>query len=136
MTGHLRIARPVTDLSRSVQMYQQGLGLEILGGFHDHEGFDGMMLGHRGAQFHFEFTISRAHPVSPAATPEDLLVFYEPEPEIWERRCKAMLAAGFEEVKSFNPYWAKAGRTFEDKDRCRVVIQRAAWADETASEPR
>jgi YycE-like C-terminal domain len=71
------------------------------------------------------------HPVSPAPTPEDLLVFYEPNPEVWKRKCKAMLAAGFEEVKPFNPYWAKTGRTFEDKDRYRVVIQRAVWVDET-----
>jgi hypothetical protein len=35
--------------------------------------------------------------------------------------------AGFVEVPSYNPYWDRQGRTFEDLDGYRVVLQRAAW---------
>lgn len=127
MTPHLRVARPVTDLERSVAMYQQGLGLARIGGFADHEGFDGQMLGHPGSGYHFEFTVCRHHPVAPAPTPEDLLVLYVPEEEAWSARCAAMVQAGFREVEAFNAYWGRLGRTFEDGDGYRVVIQRAGW---------
>jgi len=40
-----------------------------------------------------------------------------------------MIEAGFREVSSFNPYWARQGRTFEDADGYRVVLQRASWRD-------
>jgi hypothetical protein len=133
MPTQLRIARPVTDLSSSVEMYQRGLDFEKLGSFTDHDGFDGAMLGNPGAEFHLEFTMSRRHPIFPATTAEDLLVFYVPEPGMWDKRCEAMLAAGFKEVQSFNPYWAKIGRTFEDRDSYRVVIQRATWTNARAS---
>ncbi len=130
---HLRIARPVSDLARSVAQYTQGLGLAQLGSFKDHAGFDGTMLGTPGAGFHWEFTVCKSHPVVPAPTPEDLLVFYVPEPEAWQARCSAMLAAGFVEVPPFNPYWAQSGRSFEDPDGYRVVIQCAAWAGGAAA---
>ena len=130
MSAHLRIARPVRDLDLSASMYKRGLGLEELGRFEDHEGFDGVMLGSRGMGFHFEFTLCRYHPVEPAPTPEDLIVFYVPEPSAWQERCAAMLQAGFKAVEAFNPYWHELGRTFEDPDGYRVVIQRAAWSDE------
>ena len=45
MNAHLRIARPVQDLDRSVRMYKHGLSLEELGSFADHQGFDRVMLG-------------------------------------------------------------------------------------------
>ena len=35
--------------------------------------------------------------------------------------------AGHEPVKPFNPYWDKNGRTFEDPDGYRVVLQNAEW---------
>ena len=38
-----------------------------------------------------------------------------------------MLAAGFAPVASYNPYWDSSGRTFEDLDGYRVVLQREAW---------
>lgn len=127
MNAPLRIARPVSDLERAARMYRHGLALDEIGRFADHEGFDGVMLGRRGAAFHLEFTFCRRHPVSPAPTPEDLLVFYLPDRDDWERRCRSMHVAGFAEVASFNPYWARLGRTFEDIDGYRMVIQRAAW---------
>lgn len=133
MHPHLRIARPVSDLARSVAQYTQGLGIVQLGSFKDHAGFDGAMLGTPGASFHWEFTCCTRHPVVPTPTPEDLLVFYVPEQEAWQARCGAMRAAGFLEVQPFNPYWAPSGRSFEDADGYRVVIQCAAWGDGRAA---
>lgn len=133
MPVQLRIARPVSDLTRSVEMYRLGLGLHELGSFVNHTGFDGTMLGNPGENFHLEFTFCRHHPVQPASTHEDLLVFYVPKPLAWSRRCSAMLAAGFKEVQSFNPYWSQRGRTYEDQDGYRVVIQEASWSNEPTS---
>jgi len=53
---HLRVARPVSNLQRAQQMYCAGLGLEVIDGFENHEGFDGVMLGFRGCDYHLEFT--------------------------------------------------------------------------------
>lgn len=128
MNVHLRIARPVSDLAQAVAQYTKGLGLEELGRFAGHAGFDGAMLGMPGADFHLEFTWCQSHPVAPTPTPEDLLVFYVPEAKAWQARCEALRAAGFQEVQSLNPYWNQRGRSFEDRDGYRVVIQQAAWS--------
>jgi hypothetical protein len=71
-------------------MYSRGLGLCVVGRFEDHDGFDGVMLGLRGSSYHFEFTHSRTHPVVPAPTPEDLLVFYVPTAAEWQTACASM----------------------------------------------
>ncbi|HQR21091.1 MAG TPA: VOC family protein [Burkholderiaceae bacterium] len=128
MVHLLRIARPVSDLDRAAAMYLRGLGLIEIGRFADHEGFDGVMLGIDGADHHLEFTRCRAHALTPAPTPEDLLVFYFPDVAEWDLTCRRMLEAGFVEVAPFNPYWARRGRTFEDLDGYRVVLQQAAWS--------
>lgn len=109
-------------------MYKEGLGLQELGGFRDHDGFDGVMLGFPGADHHLEFTVCRHHPVNPAPTPEDLLVFYIPDTAAWEHRCGALLSAGFRQTPSFNPYWEARGRTFVDADGYRLVVEKAAWS--------
>ncbi|MGE0484944.1 MAG: VOC family protein [Gammaproteobacteria bacterium] len=124
---HVRLARPVTDLARAEAMYRAGLGWARLGHFEDHAGFDGVMVGEPGGTFHLEFTFCRAHPVTPGPTPEDLLVLYEPAHDAWSRRCASMLEAGFARVDSLNPYWERLGRTFEDGDGYRVVIQCDTW---------
>lgn len=131
MNTQVRVARPVGDLARAVAMYQRALALHEVGSFRDHGGFDGVMLGVPGTGLHFEFTYCRSHPVRPAPTPEDLLVFYVPDRVEWGGRCEAMLEAGFAEVEPFNPYWSQRGRTFQDPDGYRVVIQQAAWGGPT-----
>jgi catechol 2,3-dioxygenase-like lactoylglutathione lyase family enzyme len=129
MSPHLRIARPVIDLARSIDMYRRGLGLRIVGSFENHDGFDGVMLGVQGANYHFEFTHCRSHPVAPAPTAEDLVVFYIPDAPEWQAACTRMLAAGFKQVASFNPYWDVYGRTYEDTDGYRIVLQHGQWSN-------
>jgi catechol 2,3-dioxygenase-like lactoylglutathione lyase family enzyme len=129
MKYHLRIARPVTDLARSRDMYCRGLGLRVVGSFENHEGFDGVMLGMEGAVYHFEFTRCRDHPVAPTPTPEDLVVLYMPVEAEWKARCESMRAAGFKPVAAFNPYWDILGRTYEDPDGYRLVLQQGEWKE-------
>ena len=134
MHAHIRIARPVRDLNRAVPMYRDGLGIVELGRFEDHDGFDGVMLGAPGGPWHFELTHCRAHPVVPAPTPEDLVVLYVPDADEWQAACSRMASAGFSVVSSFNPYWETSGRTFQDHDGYRVVLQCGRWgaSDEEA----
>jgi len=129
----LRIARPVSDLGRTRDLYIAGLGLRELGGFTDHDGFDGVMLGFAGAGWHFEFTHCRAHPLAPTPTAEDLVVFYLASAGEWQAACARLLAAGFRSVDAYNPYWALRGRTFADPDGYRIVLQQDAWNDATAA---
>jgi hypothetical protein len=44
-----------------------------------------------------------------------------------EEACLQMLFAGFRGVPSYNPFWNVCGRTFEDLDGYRVVLQNAEW---------
>jgi catechol 2,3-dioxygenase-like lactoylglutathione lyase family enzyme len=127
MRAHLRIARPVSDLSRAEIMYCAALGLVVLSKFQDHQGFNGVMLGRSGMDYHFEFTQCPAHPVRPTPTPEDLLVFYVPDQAEWQSTCDRLVENGFVGVTSFNPYWDVAGRTFKDPDGYLIVLQNAAW---------
>ena len=127
MKAHLRIARPTDNLKDIAVMYQKGLDLDILSHFEDHEGFDGIMLGHSDTPYHFEFTHHRGHSVGKAPTRDNLLVFYIPDKSEWDRRCRTILVAGFKQVVSYNPYWETSGKTFEDVDGYRVVLENSAW---------
>lgn len=115
----------MSDLARSTEMYRRGLGLQLLDSFRDHAGFDGAMLGHAGAHYHLEFTQCRVHPVQPTPTMDDLLVLYIPVKSEWQASCKNMLIAGFKQVTSFNPYWEIRGRTYQDPDGYRIVLEQA-----------
>jgi len=122
-----RVARPTNDLAAVIRFYVSGLGLEILGSFQDHDGFDGVMLGVPGASYHLEFTHCRGHDAGRAPTQDHLAVFYIPDTTLWQDAVDRMIAAGHHPVASFNPYWDRCGRTFEDPDGYRVVLQNAEW---------
>lgn len=130
--AHLRVARPTDDLETLARMYAEGLGLSVVGEFRDHDGFDGIILGRPGLGYQLEFTRQAGHTAGRAPTKDNLLVFYHPERADWEASCARMTEAGFTSVKSWNPYWDDAGRTFEDSDGYRVVIQMATAPGEEA----
>ena len=127
VTAHLRVARPTDDQDAVVRFYRDGLGFAVLAEFKDHDGFDGVMLGHTGAAYHLEFTRKEGYQVGKAPTEDNLLVFYLPDRGEWERAVARLEAQGHRPVPSFNPYWDRRGRTFADPDGYRVVLQNAPW---------
>ena len=131
---NLRVARPTDNFDEVMRFYIAGLGLEELGSFEDHDGFDGMMVGMFGAPYHLEFTRKRGHNAGRAPTKDNLLVFYLPDEKEWEAAVDRMVKAGYPPVPSFNPYWDQDGRTFEDPDGYRVVLQQGSWSGKAVVE--
>jgi hypothetical protein len=123
----IRIARPTDQLEQLVEMYSEGLDFAILANFNDHEGFDGVILGHANESYHLEFTHHRGTAVGRAPTPDNLLIFYVPEKALWKSQCVKLESAGFKKVVSYNPYWDISGFTYEDLDGYRVVLQNEPW---------
>lgn len=128
-TAHLRVARPTDQLERVVAFYRDGLGMEVVGSFQNHEGFDGVMLSSGASGWHLEFTRKAGHTAGRAPTLDHLLVFYIPDQTAWQNAIKKLELAGFASVPSFNPYWDRVGKTFEDPDGYRIVLQCAHWPE-------
>ncbi|KCZ50848.1 VOC family protein [Hyphomonas pacifica] len=123
----LRVARPTDNLDALLPFYCTGLGFELIGSFQGHAGIDGIMLGHPGAPYHLEFTCTQGHTAGRSPSQDHLLVFYVPKADLLQQMVDRMMAAGFPPVASFNPYWDKAGYTFEDPDGYRTVLEGRAW---------
>lgn len=123
----LRVARPTDRLDDVVRFYTDGLGLQILYQFENHDGFDGVMVGIPGESYHLEFTHHRGHSVGRAPTQDHLIVFYLPDQQEWQQTVERIKSIGNKPVTSYNPYWDKKGVTFEDPDGYRIVLQNASW---------
>jgi len=123
----LRVVRPTDNLEQVTVMYSKALGFEMLKQFKDHEGFDGVVLGHPKHAYHLEFIHQQGVTVGKAPSQDNSLVFYIDCSRVWERACRNMIDAGFSVVESNNPYWENVGKTFEDVDGYRVVLQNRDW---------
>jgi hypothetical protein len=123
----MRVARPTNDIERLLPFYLEGLGCVVLARFADHAGFDGVVVGFEHAPYHLEFVQEKGSVVSRAPTTEHLLALYFPDAKEHAQACQRMERAGYAAVTSSNPYWDKMGKTFEDPDGYRVVLQQAAW---------
>lgn len=118
----LRVARPVSEIPASLRFYVDILGLDQIGGFTGHEGYDGVFVGRAGSDWHLEFTTHESGAPNPSPTDEDLLVFYVPEDEI-QATATSLGEAGIELVRHENPYWADAGAVVcRDPDGYLVVL--------------
>ncbi len=127
-SAKLRIARPTDNLAQITDMYVKGLGFKLLGTFEGHNRFDGSIIGHEQHNYHLEFTHHKGTSVGKAPSRDNLLVFYFPEQSVWQECCARMIKAGFVAVPSYNDYWDVAGKTFEDVDGYRVVLQNREWS--------
>jgi catechol 2,3-dioxygenase-like lactoylglutathione lyase family enzyme len=119
----LRVARHTGRLDALVRFYRDGLGLTEVGGFQDHDGYEGVFLEVPGTGAHLELTAGGAHG-GPVPHPESLLVLYLGD----EHAVRAVAdRLGAEPVAPANPYWAEHGLTFEDPDGFRVVLVPERW---------
>ncbi|SER60130.1 Glyoxalase/Bleomycin resistance protein/Dioxygenase superfamily protein [Faunimonas pinastri] len=123
----LRVARPANDLAALQRFYGDAAGFAVLGSFDGHDGFDGLILGYPGAGWHLELVREHGTSAARAAGEEHLLVLYLPDAERWQAAVSRMESHGFRPVRSNNPYWDRRGRTFEDPEGYRLVLQNAAW---------
>ena len=123
----LRVARPTNDMDKVLKFYRDGLGFEVIYKFNAHLGFNGVMLGKKGAPYHFEFTQKMGHQVPAAPSQDNLIVFYLPDATAYQAALNRMKKNGFKPVTSFNPYWDRGGVTFEDFEGYRVVFYNNSW---------
>ncbi|EGC32285.1 hypothetical protein DICPUDRAFT_38615 [Dictyostelium purpureum] len=119
---HIRFTRPTDNLKEIKDMYIKGLDFELLFEFQDHQGFDGVILGHPKEVYHLEFTHHRGTTVGKAPTKDNLIALYLPDLNEYNHQCKKLIEAGFKKVVSYNPYWDNNGSTYEDIDGYRIVL--------------
>jgi catechol 2,3-dioxygenase-like lactoylglutathione lyase family enzyme len=118
----LRVARHTDRLAAVVAFYRDGLGFKEIGGFNDHDGYDGRFLAVPGTGAHLERTSGGGH-AAPEPHPESLLILYLGD----EAAVRAAAARLGDPVRPANPYWAEHGLTFEDPDGFRVVLVPERW---------
>lgn len=118
----VRVARPTDRLAECVRFYRDALGLVELGGFHDHDGYDGVMLGLPDSTVHLELTAHVAGSPCPAPSADNLLVLYLPDRPAVDQVGARLAAAGHPAVEPENPYWRGRSVTVEDPDGWRVVL--------------
>lgn len=122
-----RIARPSDKLQELVHFYHQALGLPVIGSFTNHDGYDGVMIGLPGAEYHLEFTQHRLGSACPAPSKDNLLVLYFDEHKEYENALQRLTDRGYLPVAPENPYWEDKSTTFEDPDGWRIVLFRGVF---------
>ncbi len=118
----VRIARPTDRLEEVVRFYRDALGLVEVGSFEGHAGYDGVMLGLPGREYHLEFTRHAEGSPCPAPSKDNLLVLYVEDRAARDAMVERLRAHGHHPVPPENPYWAERGVTFEDPDGWRVIL--------------
>lgn len=118
----VRIARPTDNLEEVVRFYRDGLGLVELGRFEEHSGYDGVMLGLPGSDYHLEFTSHADGSPCPAPSVDNLLVLYVESEQAAEIAAARLADLGYPDVDPENPYWDGRSITIADPDGWRVVL--------------
>jgi hypothetical protein len=116
-----RYARHTNDLEKIEKFYTQIVGLEKLGGFENHNHYDGLFLGYKNAPWHLEFTKSNEPPHN-SFDDDDILVFYV-NTEIELTHIKKTITKNNIPLEiPKNPYWKENGIMISDPDHFKVVF--------------
>lgn len=123
----VRVARGCADLDRSRAFYHDLLGLELLFEFHDHDGYDGLVLGLPDRSVQLEL-IHRHGGRPPVPHPENALVLYlQDEGAALRRRLAPLVPLLVPE----NPYWSARGAfAIDDPDGWQMLIAPASDLEE------
>ena len=103
------------------KFYTEIVGLEKLGGFENHNNYDGLFLGHKNSNWHLEFTTSNEKPQH-KFDEDDILVFYV------SSKIELKIITNTIETNNIliatpkNPYWIENGLTISDPDGFNIVF--------------
>ena len=116
-----RIARHTDNFLPIITFYTEILGLELLGSFENHNNYDGIFIGKRGADWHLEFTKS-AENATHSFDEDDLLVFYIDTKSEYQAILNRFAENKVEIQQAKNPYWNENGTLVLDPDGYGIVI--------------
>jgi hypothetical protein len=116
-----RSARHTDNLETLIAFYTQVLGLEVLGEFKHHNGYDGVFIGLKNKDWHLEFTQTSGS-AEHTFDDDDLLVFYPETQKEFDLVLQRIQTHTIPEIVAKNPYWNENGITVNDPDNYKVVI--------------
>lgn len=117
----LRVARHTDNLKEIENFYVNVLGFELLGGFENHNNYDGIFIGKSGLDWHFEFTQSKEK-AQHSFDQDDVIVLYPKSIEEYNRLLKKLLETNISAITANNPFWNENGKMFLDPDGYRIVV--------------
>jgi len=118
---HLRVARHTNNLEAIVNFYINILGFERLGGFDNHNNYDGVFIGKNGLDWHFEFTQSETK-ANHIFDEDDAIVLYPDTIRKYNILYSQIIANNIKFITAINPYWNENGKMFLDPDGYRIII--------------
>ncbi len=118
---HFRLAHHTADLAPIRRFYTQILGLNVLGTFENHDGYDGLFLGKKGLDWHLEFTCTK-EAVHRTMDEDDAMVFYPENQEELNQILSRLEQASIPLEHPKNPYWISNGHLFRDPDGNAILL--------------
>jgi hypothetical protein len=116
-----RFARHTNDLEQIKFFYIDILGFELLGGFENHNGYDGVFIGKSSDNWHLEFTKSEEI-IHFDFNEDDILVFYPNSKMEFDSFINKIQSTKIKFINAKNPYWNENGKMILDPDGYRVII--------------
>ena len=117
----LRVARHTSNLDEIEDFYVNILGFERLGGFQNHNNYDGIFIGKSGLDWHFEFTQSKEK-VNHTFDEDDIIVLYPATILEFDVFFNRLIDNNISILPSKNPFWNQNGKMFLDPDGFRIVV--------------
>ncbi|KRD10523.1 prolyl endopeptidase [Flavobacterium sp. Root901] len=117
----LRVARHTNDLKKIEDFYVDILGFEQLGGFENHNNYDGIFIGKSGLDWHFEFTKSNVKAIH-SFDEEDVIVLYPKTISDYNELINKLIHNNISTITAANPFWNENGKMIQDPDGYRIVI--------------
>jgi catechol 2,3-dioxygenase-like lactoylglutathione lyase family enzyme len=116
-----RFARHTNDLEQIKSFYIDVLGFQLLGGFENHNGYDGIFIGKSSENWHLEFTKSEEI-VHFDFNEDDVLVFYPNSKIEFDLIMNKIQSQNIDFIKAKNPYWNENGKMILDPDGYKILI--------------
>ena len=116
-----RFARHTNNLEQIKSFYIDVLGFQLLGGFENHNGYDGIFIGRANENWHLEFTKSEDI-VHFNFNDDDIIVFYPKNKIDFDLIMNKIQSQNIDFIKAKNPYWNENGKMILDPDGYKIVI--------------